>query len=373
MKTLVKILDADLEELTELHLRRTERRSVFGFYVSALRHYLEGDRGFLAQTLARLPEAEGDAADKEIAGMLIEARLAVRAGEVADSIVKKLEAKLPSAGDWTGEMQFVLALCHEIRGEKRPMSARYQQASVTLADLGARRKAVKALLNHVAAESAQHPERHHLREYEYIYRQAKRVKNYSTAAVALLNISHEYHDIGALQLALSHVNRAIVLLDRQKQGRSYFLALAHRAHVLHDMDRKEEGMLDYEALMASAFADLKGVRETLEAAYGGMRGEAPKSAMVDAWKGRHEEFQRMKDKLGSLEQKLLKFVADSPREKADIIEHLYGDKLSWDVLENRFNNTLSRLKKKCPGIIVWEKGKYRLSAEMFSLWTGKTA
>jgi tetratricopeptide (TPR) repeat protein len=372
MKTLVKILDADLDELMELHLRRSDRRAVIGFYTSALRHYLEGDRGYLAQTLARLPEAEGDAEDKKIARILIEARLAVRAGSVSEEQVKALEAILANSGDWAGEVQFVLALCHEARGEKRQMSARYQQSAVTLSDLGARKKAVKALLNHVAAESAQHPDRHHLREYEYVYRQAKRVKNFSTAAVALLNISHEYHDIGALQLALSHVNRAVALLDRQKQGRSYYLALAHRAHVLFDMDRKEEGRLDYEALLASAFADLAGVRETLEAAYGST-GVIPKSPMVPAWMSRHEEFQRMKEKLGSLEQKLLKFVADSPREKADIIEHLYGDKLSWEVLENRFNNTLSRLKKKCPGIIVWEKGKYRLSSEMFSLWTGKTA
>lgn len=372
MKTLVKILDADLEELTELHLRRMERRSVMGFYVSALRHYLEGDRGFLAQTLARLNEAVGEAADREIVRALVEARLAVRAGNVSDEHLQKLQAMLPKAGDWEGEICFVIALCHEARGEEKLMSSRYQQAAVLLADLGARRKSVKALANHVAAESNLHPERRYLREYEYVYRQAKKSKNFSTAGVALLNISHEYHDLGALQLALSHVNRAIALLDRQKHGRSYYLALAHRAHVLFDMDRKEEGRLDYEALLASAFADLEGVRQTLDGVYGGARA-VPVGAMPAAWKGRHEEFQRMRDKLGLLEQKLLKFVAESPREKADIIEHLYGTTLSWDVLENRFNNTLSRLKKKCPGIIIWEKGKYRLSEEMFGLWTGKSA
>ncbi len=231
MKKLAEALDLDLEELTRLHHRRENRESLVSFYASALRHYLEGDQDALLATLARLGGIKATKQEKALLELLFKARAEVRALKVSDSTIAKLAKAIDGSGEWKGEVLFVLALCHEAREETLLMSRAYQEAAKELEDLGAFKKAIKALLNHVAAENLLHPKKKYLNEYQHIYRRAKKVKSHSTAGMALLNISHEYHDIGAFALALANVNRAILLLEKQKQGRPYFLALAQSSRL----------------------------------------------------------------------------------------------------------------------------------------------
>lgn len=369
VNSLAKILDADLEELTELHLRRADRATALGFYVSALRHFLEGNIAYLNKTLERLGETNFP--EKDLLARLVRARVAVHYEKVGDDTITALEAALPSAGAWRAEVIFVIALCHEARNELKLMSRRYQEAAAALEEAGARKKAVRALLNHVVAESNIHKDRKFLRDYEFVYRQAKKAKVFSAAAVALMNISYEYRELGALTLSLSHVNRALALLERQKHGRSYYLALAHRAHVLHNLGRVAEARIDFEQLSAAEFPDIERARATLEALFNGTA--PPAQAPSESWADRAKTLHQPPEKLGALEEKLVRYLAEAPREKGDLVTHLYGDTLKWEVLENRFKNTLTRLKKKYPGLVTWDNGKYRLSEELFRLWQKRSS
>lgn len=366
MKTLPEVLDMDLEDLTRLHLRREDRSTLLGFYASALRHYLEGDVASLKAAMARLDAVQASVEEKKILRLLFKARVEIRSRAVKEDTLTALELAVRTAGDWRGELHFVAALAYEAHERTKEASLAYQKAVTELEDIGAKKKAVKAMLNHVAAENLLQPKKRFLTQYQHVYALAKKAKNHSTAGMALLNIADDYHELGAHRLSLSHINRALAHLERQKQGRSYFLALAQRALVLHDLGRDEEGRLDFEALLASPFADLEGVRQTLDEIYAA-RTAAPDKEMPAPWRGKSLELKTLREKLGDMEQRLLQFVASEPREKMDIILHLYGDKLSPEVLERRFHNTLARIKKKCPGLIVFEKGRYRLSPEIFAI------
>ena len=64
--------------------------------------------------------------------------------------------------------------------------------------------------------------------------------------------------------------------------------------------------------------------------------------------------------LTAYEEKLLRFVLTSPRDKYAIIEHLYGLDISIEHTENRFNNLLFRLRRKYPNIIVFRNERYHV-------------
>ena len=69
--------------------------------------------------------------------------------------------------------------------------------------------------------------------------------------------------------------------------------------------------------------------------------------------------------LSPLEERLLEFIAASPKTKFEIMDHLYGDRLNTEVRENRLKNLLNRLRKKRPELIVFENEKYRIADEVF--------
>jgi tetratricopeptide (TPR) repeat protein len=369
MVSLTKILNADLHEIVAMHLSREERSTFGGFYVSLLKHYLTNDVTALEKLLARIESGKSaDAAtkfklsdgDTRILSALGRARLASRRGNVSETELAALLETMPDEGALRGEFFYVLALCFESLNRVREMSDAYLAASQELRKCGVHSKAVKALFNHISAEHRLHPTKKFLSEFQFCYREAKKHKVHSTAAMALVNISREYQLIGGFELALRNVNRAILLLDRQRYARSYYLALAHRAHVLLVMGRKEEALEDFREAQLCTFPDVSTALETLKDIFSGNQEPSVKPAL-ESWEGRVAEANQGKQKLGPLEQRLLKFLSETPRTRWELIEFLYGGTLAPEVLENRLNNTLQRIKKKLPGLIVNDGGRYRLA------------
>ena len=185
--------------------------------------------------------------------------------------------------------------------------------------------------------------------------------------MALVNISREYQVIGGFDLALKYVNRALALLDRQRYARSYYLALAHRSHVLLSLDRRVEALEDFKEAQLCTYPDVRTAIASLKAIFDGKEApDVPASPVLYSWSERVSEARAAsgKQKLGQLEERLLQFLSERPRSRWELIEFLYGGKLSPEVLENRFNNTLQRIKKKLPGLIVNVNGKYSLTESL---------
>lgn len=361
MLTLAKVLNADLEELLELRLSRAERHNALGYYVSILSHFLSGEKELLERCIQRL--LKSNLPERDFLCLFAQTRLEIRKGEITKARLAELE-EIVVPPEWEGEKLYIMALGYERLEESKLMSIYYQRASRALSLIGAEKKAVKADLNHISAECWLDPDKKPIPMYEMLYRKAKKAKVFSTAAIALSNISREYQTLGALDVSLSYIQRALVLLDRQKHSRSYFLVIAQRAHILHDLGRVQEARLDYSALRACDYHDLSGVRAILDKVFLGVEKEGP---TAPSWQGRGLEFLTNREKLGELEQKVIRFLSAGPKSKLDLVEHLYGDKIDGEVLERRFFSLMTRLKKKLPGAVVFRKGRYELSEEIFQL------
>lgn len=373
MLQIKRVLDADFDEIVSLHLGREGRRTLEGFYVSVLRHYFSGDTDALARLIERVGESELPLGEKEMLVAVGRGRMAARRRACGEKEIRALREAMPADGPWRAELHYVLALCFESMDRTREMSEAYLRAARELKACGVARKSVKALFNHIAAEHSLHPGRKFLAEFQHCYREAKRAKAQGTAGMALVNISREYQLIGAFDAALRYVNRALALFGRQRFGRSYFLALAHRAHVLYLMGRKEEAKADYEEALLCAFPDVKSSLETLRAIFSGKQ-EQEEKPVLQSWEGRvREAAGGLRPNLGPLEQRLLQHLGEKPRTRWELIEFLYGTSLSAEVLENRFNNTFQRLKKKVPGLIVKSNGKFSLGEALLEARLKKNA
>jgi hypothetical protein len=62
-----------------------------------------------------------------------------------------------------------------------------------------------------------------------------------------------------------------------------------------------------------------------------------------------------------LENKLLEFIGTEARDRVEIVEHLYGERLNFEVKVNRFKSLIGNLRRKSPHLVICEEGKYRLS------------
>ncbi len=374
MMSMSRILNADLTEIVDMHLKREERTSFAGYYVSIMKHFYVNDTEALASLLERIKVANMKPDEKATLLALGKARYATCIENCTEETFEDLLGTMPDSGIFRGEFYFVIAQCFEVMGRLREMSDAYLESYKTFKESGVHGKSVKALFNHIAAEHSLHPGKKFLSDFQFLYREAKKHKVHSTAAMALVNISREYQLIGGHELALKYVNRSLALLDRQRYARSFFLALAHRAHVLVCMDRKEEALQDYREAQLCTFPDVRTSLESLKAIFEGKDQPGVKPALM-SWEGRVEEFtvSGQKPKLGALEQRLLKFLSEGTRTRWEMIEFLYGDKLDSEVLENRFNNTFQRLKKKVPGLIVSTGGKFSLAEALVEFRYKKNA
>ncbi|MNL58796.1 hypothetical protein D3C87_1824650 [compost metagenome] len=61
-----------------------------------------------------------------------------------------------------------------------------------------------------------------------------------------------------------------------------------------------------------------------------------------------------------MEDRLVCLVSCRPRDKFEIIDDLYGEKIDFDAAENRLKNLLNRLRKKRPGLIQLIDGRYHI-------------
>jgi hypothetical protein len=70
--------------------------------------------------------------------------------------------------------------------------------------------------------------------------------------------------------------------------------------------------------------------------------------------------------LSKLENQLVQALEAGPKDKFEILSALYGSALDPFSAENRFFNLLNRLKKKAPGLVYYQAGKYHLSSRHLS-------
>jgi len=374
----INIIQANLEELSSLRLI-LNLEDPLGFYAQILFAYLKGDVQALGQLVSMSetkPKEEPYLLINVIARMRLNTRRRILDTELISTLLNRIHAL--SDDLWKGEIYFVLAYAYETAEQHESAKSYYKLAAAFLGSQGANRKAAKAEFNYVAADSCIQPDKKRLiADYYFAFKKCRRVREYGMAGAALNNISREYFRMGAHKIALKFSKRALQLLERDFGTIHYYLAVLHQAHVLIALERKSEAQLLMEHARASEFPEIKAGLAVLDGAVSRKLGEMKdyKCDLIPTWAERLKTQKKGSSRkiLGDLENQLIELLLDGPKHKFEIMDSVYGTRLDFETRENRFKMLMSRFRRKHPGLICLDQGKYRLLDEDSSVLRKRSA
>ncbi len=375
--TLTAILDMNSSSLFEA---RTclPNDSLLRAYAEFLYAYMKVDTLGMRQSLSMIAESKVEESDQiseqTIALAVADLRLAIRTQTIERESIDQLlhlEIKDPA---WRAEVIGVAAMAFSKLGENAKSQDHYQLAMPLFEELGARRKSLRCLMNYFVAESRIHPEKNLLVDYLHIAQRAASINDNEIAGLAQLHISREHKKTGALAVALEHCDQAIELMKEESGSIHFDHAILHRAQLLLDLNRHHEAMIEIERARTSGFTETQSALKVLE----GLASEQARVAigqnenvaklLSPMWRERLEgnnKGQNLAINLTPSESQVLNFITEKPRDKFEIISYLYSGESGSELLEDRLKNILMRLRKKLPGFILVDQGKYRIADEVF--------
>ncbi len=369
---LLAVVQADLEELYWIEPTRSEawvesvyRDVIFAFQTSNLTA--------LESVISELSVVSSEHQESaSFLRCLTEVRLWIRKHSPSSELLKRLEnAKAPSVL-WDGERAFVLAMAHEVRGELPEARDRYERASQLFSRAHVYRKALKALMNHVAIESWINPDDKRLiADFAQVLGRAIRLRDRTIAGIAILNISWEWERLGALEVALRYARHAVRFLERDFGSLNFYHGVIHRAHLYYRMGRIPEMESDLKLAHSSKSLEIQGALQLMRTLLRGhLSREVPLGIQNDfkltpSWRERlqwHQNSQTTKSDrlLSSSECKLISLVSLKPRSSHELHTLMYGAEIARDSARQRLDQLLARLRKKVPGVVILRENRYHL-------------
>lgn len=351
------LIEADVERLLELEFKIA--------LTPELELYRQSMLAFHRGDINALENIKNSAQDFSEISTLIELRRGILKRDFTQAKLVQLFESSPQ-GPWKGEFLILCAAAFESINDFVTARKLHIEAVPALEAIGAFGKSLRSRSNAIANLSCIEPERKMLAEYNAIYREARKLRQNDIMATTLLNLSREYHRMGAHKMALKTCHRSIAANRGNAGTLIYFLAIVSRAHIYFDLGRKAEAETDLELARGSGFTPVQAACQTLDALMGqGEVTEISVTSMLPSWKERLEARDRRSDdlrsKLSPLEESLVRFLAASSRGKFEITDHLFGAKLHPFTAENRLKNLIHRIRKKHPGLIIFENDLYSLS------------
>jgi tetratricopeptide (TPR) repeat protein len=319
-----------------------------------------------ATALEKLIKASGDTAlSFDPINILLKMRLGIVTRKLTSSELKCVLESKQDLGPWWGEALIVAAAGYEVIEDFQSALRCHQEAAIELRKIGAAGKALRAESNAIANLSNLEPERKLIPEFFSLYRQAKKLRQYHIMATILLNLSREYQRMGALKNALKLCNRALAASKSNPGGQIYYLVIAHRAHLLFDLGHRLDAETDLELARTSDFPVVKSACQVLSVIFG----EHPATVVgetkgLSTWTERlreHHDPAHQRSLLSPVEESLVQFLAEKPRGKFEITDHLFGKDLHPLTAENRLKNLIHRVRKKVPGLILLKGEAYTLA------------
>ncbi|MFS4459386.1 hypothetical protein [Bdellovibrio sp. HCB2-146] len=353
MNAFIKLIEAPLDELFLIQ-EEVREDMILSTYAEILQAYLRSD-------ISALILLQEKTKTSPLLHTLLKLRLGIRERVISEVLFQEAKDLLSVHPEWAGEIHFVCGFASEIRGEYVNAKDYYHASYVELARLGAQQKSLKALHNYISASTKAVPERAYFAEFSLIYRRAKAIGNWEVSGTALTNVAREFQKLKAYTSALRYANRSLTLLSRCPGTHHQQLALLNRCHILCDMKRFREALVDFESLRSSSHPEVKAGVKALEQVI--MQNEAgvDQTSLHPTWLERlaYQENGTM-EPLTDMEDRLVCLVSCRPRDKFEIIDDLYGEKIDLEAAENRLKNLLNRLRKKRPGLIQLIEGRYHI-------------
>lgn len=351
-----ELIEADVDRLLDPDFARGLPRAL-EIYRQALLAYHRGDGAGLGKIASSLPaDALHDVPELPT---LIHLRRTILARDAASADIDEHHRRIEPASPWAGEILILLAAVAETIEDFHHAQRLHLEAAAALGRIEAWGKALRAEANSIVNLTNIDSERRYFPEYMVLLRRARKLKQFNIVATTYLNLSREYQRIGANQNALRFCNRAIAAAGSNPGGLTAMLAVAHRAHLLHELDRPREAEVDFELASTSTFPAVQAACSVLA----GLLKKTPVTAPANApttWKERAaEDVARLP--LSVIEEKVVRFLAEKPRKKFDITDHLFGEDLHPLTAENRLKNLIHRIRRKRPGLIVLKDDHYCLA------------
>jgi len=364
MKEFAAALQANLVELRNHSLLSDQLSPTEASYVEILIAYLKGDNAGLRHCLARTSD--------ELLQLLGRIRLQILECAIHPSDLHLLETWRDRHGFenclWEGEAMFLLGLAWCEAGEYELSKKFYMNAHRLLWREGVKKKAVKALLNNVVAESRLNKEKKLIVDYLFVAQKAVEVEDSIVAGICHLNIAQEYRKMGAPESALKSVNKSIEFMQADRGINHFYFSLLERCHIYIDLDRLSEARLDYQIAQESPFPEIKEGLKVIDALLGN-HSPIDEGRLDPSWKNRLHEIRtgRKSVTFTKMESQLLELLSAGEATKEHLITSLYGDRIDFTVGENRFKVLLSRMRKKAPSLIISSEIGYHLADETFLL------
>jgi tetratricopeptide (TPR) repeat protein len=381
--SVVSIIDAPLDELLDLQMYFDEQTPV-GVYVNLVIAYLQSDINRVRSLIQKLEKLEFS---EELKTVLVvsQLRLNIRTHVEDEFLLKKCKRYAKRDDWWSGELLMVIANYYFYSKNYLKAKKYYQLAYQSLNKHHCYRKAALAYLNYVASESNINPEKKLMADYQFLYRKAVKVKANRVAGICLYHLSCESQKLGAFISSLKYCEEAEEYLTESMGTLQWYLVRSHKCFLLYKLMRTKEADLIYEELLLCDIPEIKDATKVINL----LREESFEMGdktqislkLTPSWRLRLKEIKEeektpkkkkvnnvlsMPTKLSELEDRLISFLVEKPREKAEIIDHLYGDRIDYENLDQRFRTLLSRLRKKLPKLIIFTtEKKYAIADEIF--------
>lgn len=369
----VSLIEASLDELLQLEkqllLPRGEGQDPEQleekiFYTKILIAYFRNS----AEGISLVIESHQDLLSKHPAlHMLASMRLRLRTPDFHLSEILDLKKQIAqienSQGVYFAEACFVSATASLQRAEYRQAEELYLQAAIHFELIGSLKKSIRAELSGLAAYSSIYPESRLFHEYSVLHEKALAAGEFLAAGTALINISRELQRIKALPHALSTVNKALEVLNtNHRASREFSLAMAHRAELHFQLGKKTEGENDTVLALCHSHAEVQSACQILAQKYELDLLALQSKVVLPTWQERESKNETV-DILTVMESRFLKLLSERSYSKNELMDALFGEKISLESQNNRFKNLLSRVKAKVPGIIVFQDGFYSIQDE----------
>ena len=368
MENFIKISQSNLSELLTLknfEVFDTETQ----FFLDLMITYFQGDEKQLASLLQEAKTSSFK--NNPWLSWLAELRWLKRSNRLTYEKINLIESQVSTKTNcfWAGELLFFIGICYEDLNQHKDSVQVYEKAARILKEYGAERKAVKALHNKLAAEDRQDQLLTcRIADYQFIANQALDVGEKSVAGTCYINISREYQKLGSTEMAMLFANRAQKFLMEDLTSINYFFLVAHQCELCIELKRYKEARLKLNELKIAPFAEIKPVVPLLQAKLENTKSCFQESTdrMNETWRERVNDLARSGKKrgLGEVETQIIEILSRGPADKNSLIQEIYGENVEFFTLLNRFKVCLSRLRKKWPGLIVYENSQYRIANDI---------
>lgn len=354
------ILSLQGPQLSEAVTELEQVQTIEQLYLVFRHHYLKSDLAAMGNLMRR--HADLVASTGPWFESLLNLRLAIRSKTkaVPGTLLSGFETVEPAY--WRAEAHMVLAMYREEQADDPGAQESYLASAAAFAAAGMKRKSLIARFNAFACQTRIEPEKKYFVELQSFADEAARSGCPDLAGVALANLSRDCHLVGAVELALKHVEEAQRLLREHDFGSlHYYLTAAHRLNLLLQLGRWDEAVVPYEELLVSPFKEAAEIKAVVDRYLDHRPVEIAYDHLPATWRERLTElFARRDVKFTGKEGVLVETLTQGPLSIHELAGRIYGEKIDHESGIARTKQLLHRLKKKAPGLLVAKGGKYAL-------------